>query len=170
VCSKKNLYFQRTLLCVRHCACDLPTMHNIKPSTRAKEQRSPLDWASYERRTAQCCTHRGFVSKRKQEIMIKKSSLIDAEPNRYVDGRRRGRSWGDSKTHIGFRTHANSVASLLRPWCSLGPWWHAWDVSRSRLNYSVVLSDSPPPRLIFIVCISLFVCTRRDSQLRHTEV
>jgi hypothetical protein len=32
--------------------------------------------------------------------MTKNSNPIDVEPNRYVDGRRRGRSWGDSKTHL----------------------------------------------------------------------
>jgi hypothetical protein len=47
-------------------------------------------------------------------MVTEKSSLIDAEPNRYIDGRRRGRSWGDSKTHVGFSTPADSVVSPLR--------------------------------------------------------
>jgi hypothetical protein len=47
--------------------------------------------------------------------MTKNSNPIDVEPNRYVDGRRRGRSWGDSKTHLaGLRTPADIVGGPLR--------------------------------------------------------
>jgi hypothetical protein len=47
--------------------------------------------------------------------MTTKSTPINVEPNRYVDGR----SWGDSKTHLGLRTPADGVAGPLRLRC---PW------------------------------------------------
>jgi hypothetical protein len=85
-----------------------------------------------------CVPKKPILSEESKKKMTKKSSLIDAEPNRYVHGRQRERSWGNSKTHLGFRIPADSVSGPLRSLMLLAPMWHAWGESRSRLDFSVL--------------------------------
>jgi hypothetical protein len=57
--------------------------------------------------------------KQKNYKMIKTRNLTDVESNRYIDRRRRGPSWGNFKTHLGFRPHAGETTS---PLCLRCPW------------------------------------------------
>jgi hypothetical protein len=169
---------------LRACADVWVRTHQCRSKSQGNDHSSNIDlYTYYSRLTRQVFLGYRFVCKIKECVFNKLTRLVvlQVEESMCVPKKK--------KKPIYFQKKANNIDKEKQSnWCwtkpvrtraivgPLGPWWHARDDSMSRLDFSVLarirlfFPNSPRPKSIFIVCISMFACTRRDSQRRHMVV